>query len=424
MTQILSDLRKEVAAITSANEVIRARSGYPDLNARLDDITSGGAASVTAGDGISVTGSAVAVDSSVVRTSRAIISGDGLTGGGALASDRTLAVDGTVVRTSRSITAGSGLTGGGDLTANRSISLQAPGSLSAASTNSASGSHTHAITASANPGQASSLLKTDGDGRLKLSRMDVENDSQVIGDTNLMPNPSFEDETVDWIAVENSGQAYYNRTGAVAYSGSYSLEVNWEINALNFFTKDYVASPYISIAGDAAKVVFAAKVHQPPGYRSQVGLIYAYAIWYDDDDAVVDALAFADGGSFAADWTVYEFINSKPAGATKMRLAFGNYDVPTATPDNGWYGLHVDAIEIYSVTRVVGKSIEADESGVAFDFPLRLRPSAAPELDGEIGVYVSGSKLVFVYDDGGTVRYKYLDMAGTGTTLTHTTTAP
>ncbi len=67
--------------------------------------------------------------STIVRTSRQIVSGAGLTGGGNLSADRTLAVG-----------AGAGITVNAD-----DVALTTPGSLSATSTNSASGSHTHAI---------------------------------------------------------------------------------------------------------------------------------------------------------------------------------------------------------------------------------------------------------------------------------------
>jgi len=39
-------------------------------------------------------------------------------------------------------------------------------------------------------------------------------------------------------------------------------------------------------------------------------------------------------------------------------------------------------------------------------------------------VYIKGGYLVFRYNDGGTYRYKYLNLAGTGTSWTHSTTAP
>lgn len=53
-------------------------------------------------------------------------SGDGLTGG-PITGSGTLAVDSSVVRTSRTITAGTGLTGGGNLSANRTINLSNTG---------------------------------------------------------------------------------------------------------------------------------------------------------------------------------------------------------------------------------------------------------------------------------------------------------
>ena len=78
-----------------------------------------------AGDGVTVNAHDVAVDGTVVRTTRAISAGDGLSGGGTLAADRSFAVDATVVRTSRTIISGGGLTGGGDLSANRTVAVGA-----------------------------------------------------------------------------------------------------------------------------------------------------------------------------------------------------------------------------------------------------------------------------------------------------------
>jgi hypothetical protein len=59
---------------------------------------------------------------------------------------------------------------------------------------------------------------------------------------------------------------------------------------------------------------------------------------------------------------------------------------------------------------------------------LTLREQAAtppdPVQDADGHLYVKDGKLVAQYDDGGTVRYKYLDLTGTGVTWVHTTTAP
>ncbi|MFW5941902.1 MAG: tail fiber domain-containing protein, partial [Chloroflexota bacterium] len=97
--------------------------------------------------------------------------GDGLSGGGDISASRSFAVDATVVRTSRTLTAGNGLTGGGDLSANRAFNLQTPGTVSAQSSNSAVEHHTHAVTASSNPGENERLLKSNASGWLQLERL-------------------------------------------------------------------------------------------------------------------------------------------------------------------------------------------------------------------------------------------------------------
>lgn len=47
-----------------------------------------------------------------------------------------------------------------------------------------------------------------------------------------------------------------------------------------------------------------------------------------------------------------------------------------------------------------------------------------PASSSEVKMYLKGNKIVFQYNDAGTVRYKYLDLSGTGVTWVHTTTAP
>lgn len=106
--------------------------------------------------------------STVVRTSRTINTGSGLSGGGDLSGNLTLTVDGTVVRDTRTITAGDGLTGGGSLADNRTLSMGTPSSITADSTNSASGdTHTHAISA-ATIGELASRLSVGEVGTYAL----------------------------------------------------------------------------------------------------------------------------------------------------------------------------------------------------------------------------------------------------------------
>jgi len=53
-----------------------------------------------------------------------------------------------------------------------------------------------------------------------------------------------------------------------------------------------------------------------------------------------------------------------------------------------------------------------------------LQTPSNPSTSSEVKIYVRSNKLIFQYNDAGTVRYKYLDMTGTGVTWVHTTTAP
>lgn len=94
--------------------------------------------------------------------------------GDTLNFDKTVTIGGVgIVLTSRTLTAGDGLTGGGDLSTNRSFALTTPGTLTVSSTNSASGSHTHAITSSSNPGAVASILASNASGYLQLVRLGV-----------------------------------------------------------------------------------------------------------------------------------------------------------------------------------------------------------------------------------------------------------
>jgi len=90
----------------------------------IASLVGSGHPAATGGDGIDVDGAqVVAVDATVVRTSRSVATGDGLSGGGNLSANRTLTVDTSVVRTSRSIVAGTGLTGGGFLSADVTLNV-------------------------------------------------------------------------------------------------------------------------------------------------------------------------------------------------------------------------------------------------------------------------------------------------------------
>jgi len=173
--------------------------------------------------------------STIVRTSRTITSGAGLTGGGDLSADRTLAIgagDGITVNADdvalasstagagltfasgvlavgaglgitvnandvalASSTAGAGLTyasgvlavgAGLGLTVNADdVALTTPGTLTVATTNASTGSHTHAVTSSSNPGAAASILASTGSGGLTLKTLAVEGNVDITSGGDL-----------------------------------------------------------------------------------------------------------------------------------------------------------------------------------------------------------------------------------------------
>lgn len=114
-------------------------------------------------------------DARYVPLTRQIIATNGLAGTGYLSGDVTLSL--------ASSSAGAGLTytlgvlavgeGNGLTVSADAVALTTPGTLTVATSNSATGSHTHAITSSANPGAAASLLASDSNGLLRLVKLEV-----------------------------------------------------------------------------------------------------------------------------------------------------------------------------------------------------------------------------------------------------------
>jgi hypothetical protein len=80
----------------------------------------------------------------------------------------------TIVRTSRQVIAGNGLTGGGALSADVTVTMGTPGTLTASTTNAVtSTSHTHAITTSSDPQVSATILQTNASGVLTLQALAI-----------------------------------------------------------------------------------------------------------------------------------------------------------------------------------------------------------------------------------------------------------
>jgi hypothetical protein len=131
----------------------------------------------SAGDGITVSGGQeVAVDTTVVRTTRTLTAGAGMTGGGTLAADRTfdvIAGNGIVVATDSvavDLATNSGLTFD-----TAKLTLGTPSALAYNSADAVSGTaHSHSVTASSDVSAGvAALLKSDASGGLNLRTADV-----------------------------------------------------------------------------------------------------------------------------------------------------------------------------------------------------------------------------------------------------------
>lgn len=116
----LSDLGSVAAAIANlglGNVVRNTRQVVAGTG-----LTGGGALSADRSIGLSAaTQAAIALALSAVQPARTITAGDGLSGGGNLAGNRSFSVDSTVARTVTAINSGDGLVGGGNLGASRTL---------------------------------------------------------------------------------------------------------------------------------------------------------------------------------------------------------------------------------------------------------------------------------------------------------------
>lgn len=69
-------------------------------------------------------------------------------------------------------------------------------------------------------------------------------------------------------------------------------------------------------------------------------------------------------------------------------------------------------------------AIHGFTGGAAVQMPVKSATPTDPASSAEFNMYNKGSKFIIQYNDAGTVRYKYLDLTGTGVTWVHSLTAP
>jgi len=101
--------------------------------------------------------------------------------------------------------------------------------------------------------------------------------------------------------------------------------------------------------------------------------------------------------------------------------------VVTTAQTNSTPNIHCDVFSSGLPAVGIGKKNPATELDLDGTLTLQERSSTVsvtPTDGSEAQIYVKADKLIVRYNDGGTVRYKYLNLTGTGVTWTHTTSAP
>jgi len=148
--------------------------------------------------------------------------------------------------------------------------------------------------------------------------------------------------------------------------------------------------------------------------------------------SLLDILIYSDSGNDLV------LKNAAGTGASDGGVRI---DISTDTPETirAWFGedpIQDDRMVLDLQGGSQGARIEMDglidlrteglSGGSTF---LRMRETATtppnPSASSDAyHLYMKSDKLIIQYNDGGTVRYKYLDLTGTGVTWVHTTSAP
>lgn len=109
----------------------------------------------------------------------------------------------------------------------------------------------------------------------------------------------------------------------------------------------------------------------------------------------------------------------------------GSVCIGTETPVAATKLTIVGAVNIAGASTIVGNTTQTGNINLTgadiitgFTKYKDTTTPALPTNGVEANVYYKSNKLIFQYNDGGTTRYKYLDLTGTGVTWVHTTIAP
>ena len=156
-----------------------------------------------------------------------------------------------------------------------------------------------------------------------------------------------------------------------------------------------------------------------------------------------DGLSLLAGTKVLANSVSWTFVGTELAFISADRLTMA-HTMTIEVNDSGQAGasttlyLNADTVDLGYVTvsggdlmapsviatRGISIGSGASPSEDAALFAEASATPASPASGTQVNEYLRNGKLIYQYNDGGTVRYKYLDLTGTGVTWVHTTVAP
>ena len=278
--------------------------------------------------------------------------------------------------------AGDGLTLTG-----QSVALTAPGSLSASSPNAAAGNHTHAITASSNPGASAALLKTDASGYLTLTRLGIgitPNDVhlQVAGSAMLQagtPRLWWQDTTngYHWSAYMNTLDFYIEPENV---DGTFIIRDYSNVDVFTLTTSTHAAY----FAGDVGiGTTPAYPLHIQSTTSPQIRLAYDATTYFDFSMGAGGALELTPSGNqgiyFWSDIIIENnhYIYSQTAAGSNLIIlgidSSNNINLGSST------GNHA-TLNIWKPGSLFAKALEFDNTDATFNVPVHILTNFQPQL--------------------------------------------
>ena len=123
---------------------------------------------------------------------------------------------------------------------------------------------------------------------------------------------------------------------------------------------------------------------------------------------------------------IVDFGVQKPSAAAfgVGRVIFSNGTNAIKTSNNFTWNDSVEGLAIGLGTPATALHIGLNGAHGSITLQEETSTPANPSSGSQGRIYLKADKVIFQFNDGGTVRYKYLDLTGTGVTWVQTTVAP